>query len=99
VLLGNAHAKLAHWVRGTSAERDALASAWRVSAAAAGESLAGDRSLARLADALAAELAAAGELRRLEGEDGARALGLDVSPRPYSRDCLGRVGDYTARRL
>ena len=98
LLLGDAHVKLASVVRASEAERAALAAAWRQAAAGAGRLLGDDRSLARLAGALAESLAGEAAVRRLEGEAAARALGVEEEPRRSAGDCLGGGRLYTAPR-
>ena len=58
LLLGDAHANLAMYLRVPVAERERLRESWRGSAATAGRWLAGDASLSRLAGAIESELGA-----------------------------------------
>ncbi|MEQ1833556.1 MAG: hypothetical protein ABL977_10915, partial [Candidatus Eisenbacteria bacterium] len=73
LLLGHSHVRLADYMRVPEAQRAALRQEWRQGAAEAGSALGPDRSLVRLAQALAHEWPGA---RRLEGEHGAAELGL-----------------------
>jgi lipoate-protein ligase A len=73
LLLGDSHVRLADFVRVSDEQRAGLREAWREGAATAGHALGDDWSLSRLAAAIAAELPAA---ERLEGEAGARRLGI-----------------------
>jgi hypothetical protein len=82
LLLGASHARLARWVRASDDARDALERAAHAGAAAAGEWLGPDRSLVRLASALAEALAGRVALSRWDAEQGARALSLEPFPRP-----------------
>jgi lipoate-protein ligase A len=76
LLLGPAHATLARWVRADESAREALAVAAREGSATAGDWLGADRSLERLADALAEALAGECETTRWGEEQGERALAL-----------------------
>ena len=78
LLLGDAHAKLAMYLRVPAAERERLRESWRDSAATAGCWLAGDRSLARLAGAIESEL---GESCERYEPQGAERLGGPGLPR------------------
>ena len=82
LLLGPSHAKLARWVRASDAARDALERSALSGTAGAGSWLGADRSLSRLADALADVLAGEVALARWDAGEGARALSLDPFPRP-----------------
>lgn len=73
LLLGHSHVRLADHLRVPESERATLRETWRQGAAEAGSALGTDRSLRRLAQALAEELPGA---RPLEGEGGAAELGL-----------------------
>ena len=73
LLLGESHVRLAEYVRVPEGQRAALRERWRQGAASAGPALGADRSLARLAAAVAVTL---GPAERLAGEAGASTLGL-----------------------
>lgn len=78
LLLGDAHTRLADYVAPGGPERGLLREEWRRAAATAGGRLGADRSLGRLAEALAARLS---DAQRLRGEVGFEALLREVQPR------------------
>jgi lipoate-protein ligase A len=78
LLLGDAHARLADYVRVPEERRAALRNDWRLVAATAGTRLGADRSLARLAGALASLLP---EAERMAADAGVRALLSEDSAR------------------
>lgn len=76
ILLGDSHARLADHVRVAEVQRTVLRDALLADTATAGAALGPDRSLRRLATALAIELPRA---RWVEGADGASGLGLPAT--------------------